>query len=110
MLFRPEEVHRASGIGTVFKPFPEGHSHIRHKTLRIGSKDLPVANLDSNREPTIKTRSVDLNCFPREEPADCQRFECSLTKPFLLPFNRDSVLSGKIVEWGKRADVIRMWK
>ena len=109
MLFRPEEVHRASGIRSIFKPLPEGHSHIRHQTFRLGSKDLPVANLHSNREPAIKTGSIDLNCFSREEPADRQRFKTSLTEPFLLSFNGDSVLSGKVVERGKRGDVIGIW-
>jgi len=108
MLFRPEEVHRASGIGGIFKPLPEGHSHIRHETFGIGSNDLPVADLHSNREPTVETGSIDLNCFSGEEPADCQRFKTSLTEPFLLSFNGNSILSGKVVERGKRDDIIGM--
>jgi hypothetical protein len=71
MLFRPEEVHRASGIGSVFKPLPKGHSHIPHQTFRLGSKDLPVADLHPNRESTIETGSIDLDCFPWKEPANC---------------------------------------
>jgi hypothetical protein len=71
MLFRPEEVHRASGIGGVFKPLPKGHSHIPHQTFRLGSKDLPIADLHLNQEPTIETGSIDLDCFPWKEPADC---------------------------------------
>jgi len=71
MLFRPEEVHSASGIGSVFKPLPKGNSHITHQTLRLGSKDLPVADLHPNQEPTIETGSIDLDCFSRKEPADC---------------------------------------
>jgi hypothetical protein len=110
MLFRPEEVHRTSGIRSVFKPLPKGHGHICHQTFRLGSKDLPVTDLHPNREPAIETRSVDLNCLPWKEPADGQRFKTSLTEPFLLSFNGDSILSGKIVEWRKRGNVIRIWK
>ena len=109
MVFRPEEVHGASGIGWVFKPFPERHRDIRHQTFRLGSKDLPVSNLHSNREPTVETGSIDLNCFPREKPADRQRFKASLTEPSLLPFNGDSILSGKVVERGKGGYVIGIW-
>jgi len=109
MLFRPEEVHRASGIGRIFKPFPERHCHVRHQTFRLGSKDLPISNLYSNREPAVETGSIDLNCFSGEEPADCQRFKTSLTEPFLLSFNGDSILSGKVVEWSERDDVIGVW-
>jgi len=71
MLFRPEEVHRASGIGSVFKPLPKGHSHISHQTFRLGSKDLTIADLHLNREATIETGSIDLDGFLRKEPADC---------------------------------------
>jgi hypothetical protein len=70
MLFRPEEVHRASGIGSIFKPLPKGNSHKRHQTFRLGSKDLPVADLHSNREPTVETGSIDLDHFTWKEPAN----------------------------------------
>jgi len=70
MLFRPEEVHRASGIRSVFKPLPKGHSHKTHQTFRLGSKDLPVADLHPNREAAIETGSIDPDRFPWIEPAD----------------------------------------
>jgi hypothetical protein len=35
VLFRPEEVHGASGIGTVLEPLPEGHSHITNHILGV---------------------------------------------------------------------------
>jgi len=108
MLFRPEEVHRASGIGGIFKPLPERHGHVGHQTFRLGSKDLPVSNLHSNRKPAIETGDIDLNRFSGEEPADRQRFKTSLAEPFLLSFNGDSILSRKVVERGKRGDVIRV--
>jgi hypothetical protein len=71
MLFRPEEVHRASGIRRVFKPLPIGHRHIGHQILRLSSENLAIADLDPDRKSTIETRSIDLNCFSWEEPADC---------------------------------------
>jgi hypothetical protein len=110
MLFRPEEVHRASGIGSVFKPFPKGHSHIAHQTFRLGSKNFSITDLHPIREPTIEAGSIDLDRFPWKEPADRQRFEPSLAKPFLLPLDGDPVLSGKIVKWGKGGDVVSIWK
>src|SRR5512143_3635161 len=108
MLFRPEDVHRASSIGGILKPFPEGHGHISHKIPGISPKNLPIANFYLNRKPAIQTRGIDPYCFPGEEPADCQRFEGSLTKPSLLSVNGDSVLSGKVVERGKRGDIGRV--
>jgi hypothetical protein len=32
---------------------------------------LPIADLDPDRKFTIETGSLDLECFPWEEPADC---------------------------------------
>jgi hypothetical protein len=71
MLFRPEEVHRASGIRSVFKPLPKGHRHISHQALGLGSENLPIADLDLDRMSTIETGSIDLDGFSWEEPADC---------------------------------------
>jgi hypothetical protein len=71
MLFRPEEVHRASGIRRVFKPLPKGHCYIGHQTLRLSSENLPIADLDTDRKSAIETGSIDLDYFPGKEPADC---------------------------------------
>jgi hypothetical protein len=70
MLFRPKEVHGTSSIGGVFKPLPEGDSHIPHQTFWIGSQDLTVPDLHPNRKPTIETGRIDLNGFAWKEPAD----------------------------------------
>ena len=35
VLFRPEEVHGASGIRTVLEPLPVGHCHITNHILRV---------------------------------------------------------------------------
>ncbi len=110
MLLRPEEVHRASGIGGVFKPLPKWHRYVRHQTLGLGSKDLPVTDLYPDRKPTIETGSIDLDRFSWKEPADCQRFEASLAKPFLLTLDGDPVLSGKIVKRGEGGDIVGIWK
>jgi len=63
MLFRPEEVHRASGIRGIFKPFPIGYCHIGHYPFWFGSEDFPVSDLHPYGKPAIKTGSIDLNCF-----------------------------------------------
>jgi len=110
MLFRPEEVHGASGIGSIFGPFPEWHSHIPHQTLRISPQDLPVADLHLDGLAAVKTGCIDLDYFAREEPADRQRFEPSLAEPFLLPFDGDAVLGGKVVKWGEGGDIVRIRK
>jgi hypothetical protein len=35
VLFRPEEVHGASGIRSVLEPLPERNCHITHHILRV---------------------------------------------------------------------------
>jgi hypothetical protein len=35
MLFRPEEIHGASGIAWIFKPSPERHGDVSHITRRF---------------------------------------------------------------------------
>jgi hypothetical protein len=92
MLFRPEEVHSASGIGNIFHPPPEGDGHISRDSFRIGAENLPVADLDLKGLSAVKTGRIDLYDLPWEKPADRQRFKPSLPKPFLLPINRDAIL------------------
>jgi hypothetical protein len=45
MLFRPEEVHGASGIRDVFEPLPERHGHISHEAFWIAFQNHPIAYL-----------------------------------------------------------------
>jgi len=66
MLFRPEEVHGASGIGNVFHPPPERYGYVSHETLRIGAEDFPVPDLYPDRKPAIQTGGIYLHRFPRK--------------------------------------------
>ena len=56
---------------------------------------------------TIKTGGVNFYLFTREKPADRQRFESSLAKPFLLAVDSDAKLGRLIVKWRERSDEIR---
>ena len=108
MLFRPEEVHSTSCIGSIFKPLPERHGHIPDQTFGFGVQDYPVADLYPNWKPTIETGCIDTNRFARKEPADRQRFEPSLAEPLLLALDGNAVLGGEVVERGERGNVVRI--
>ncbi len=107
MLFRPEEVHGASGIGYIFEPFAEGDCHISCYFFGFCSQHLAVPHLHGNGRSAVQAGGVDADLFPREEPADCQRFKASLAVPFLLAINRNTVLCRQVVEGGKGGDVVR---
>ena len=108
VFFRPEEVHGTSGIAQVFVPSPEWNSYIPHDTVRISIQNDAVFHFQSNRLPTIQTGRIDSNRLTRKEPADRQRFECSLAEPLLLAVNGDTVLSGQVIERRKGCDQIRI--
>jgi hypothetical protein len=107
MLFRPEEVHGASGIGNILRPPPIRYGHIPHEAFGFGSQDFPIADLHAYREATVKTGSIDLHCFAGKEPADRQRLEPSLAEPFLPAIDGDPVLGGEVVKGSKRGDIVR---
>jgi len=86
---------------------PHGNSHISHHPFGLNSKEDPILNIHPDRQPTIQTGCIDLNRFPGKKPADCQRLKSSLTKPLLLAFDGEPVMSREIVEWGKGDDIIR---
>jgi hypothetical protein len=110
VLFRPEEIHRASGIREVFVPFPHGNSDISHHPFGLDSEEDAILDIHPDRQPTIQTGCIDLNSFPRKKPADRQRLKGSLTKPLLLAFDREPILSRKIVKWGKGNDTVSPWE
>ena len=70
-------------------------------SFRIRVFDYAVAHFNGDRFAAIEARGVDAHLFSGEKPADRQRFECSLGKPFLIAVNRDSKLGGLIVERGE---------
>jgi hypothetical protein len=108
VLFRPEERHGASGIAHIQAPLCQGNGNISDQTLRIGLQNDSVSDFDVDRITAIQTRGVDLDHFSRKKPADRQRLEGSLRKPFLLALDRDSELRRKIVEGRKRRNEIRV--
>jgi len=110
MIFRPEEVHGTSGETYVVVPFIERNGHISYDTLRINIQYLTISHLHTNRLAAVHANRIDLNCFPRKKPANCQRLEGSLAKPLLFTFHSDGILVGQVVKGGQRNDEICFWK
>ncbi|MDQ1239130.1 MAG: hypothetical protein QG577_1315, partial [Thermodesulfobacteriota bacterium] len=102
VFFRPEEIHCASGIWDVVEPLPERDSHISSQAFRFDVKKNPIANLHTNRKPTIKTWTIYTDRFPWKEPADRQRLKSSLPEPLLLSIHANPVLGGQVVEGCER--------
>ena len=70
MFFRPEEFHEASGIGSVQIPIPKGQRAVGDDSVGVAIFDNPVLDLHLHRQTAIATRSIDLNGFAWEKPAD----------------------------------------
>jgi hypothetical protein len=108
VFFRPEEVHGASGIAYIIIPLAERNGHVSNKSFfRIDIQYFTVSHRYTDRHATVHTNGIDLDCFPWKKPANCQRLEGSLTKPFLLTVHSDGILVGQVIEWGQRNDDIR---
>jgi hypothetical protein len=101
MLFRPEEVHGASGVSWIFKPFPKRNRDIGHVSRGVFIQYFAVSEHHSEWFTAIETRKIYGYRLARKEPADRQRFKSSLAEPFLLPIYGDMVLGGKIIERGE---------
>jgi hypothetical protein len=106
MLFRPEEIHGASGIRKVFVPFPHGNSHISHHPFRLNMEENAIFYIHPHGQSAIQAGCIDPDGPPGKKPADCQRFKSSLTKPLLPAVDRQAVLGRKIVEGGKGDDIV----
>ena len=61
-------------------------------TFRVSLLNNAVTNFHTYGLFTIRAQRVNMDCFSREKPADCQRFERSLTEPFLLTVNCQAVI------------------
>jgi len=107
VLFRPEEVHGASGIGKVFNPPPERDSDITDDLIGTFAHDFPIPGFYEERLSAIQTGGVHPHRFTRKKPADRQRFKTSLAEPSLLTVKGNAVLGGKIIKRGERGDEIR---
>jgi hypothetical protein len=98
VLFRPEEIHGASGIRSVLKPLPEGNCHIPNHILRLCPQNDSIPDLHLKGLSTIQARRIDLNRLSGKKPANCQRFKCSLPEPFLLSINGNTILGGEVIK------------
>jgi hypothetical protein len=110
VLFRPEEVHCRSGIGYIFKPFAKRNRDVPRQLLRLRVEDFTIPHCYFDLSSAIQTRGIDLNDFAREQPADRQRFEPSLSEPFLLTIDRNAILGREIVKRRKGNDKVRVGK
>ena len=98
MLSRPEEVDAASGIGPVFSPFTNRDIDITMDVIRAVFLNDSVTDNNAHWFSAVQARSVDPDCFSREDPAYCQGFEASLRKPLLLTVDSNAVLRGQVVK------------
>jgi hypothetical protein len=53
MLFRPEEIHGASGVRPVFRPFSQRDCNITHYFRRFDSYEIPIAHFHRHWIATI---------------------------------------------------------
>jgi len=70
VLFRPEEVHGASGTGSVLEPLPEGYSYVPDYILGFYPQNDSIPNLHLYGFSTIEARGIDANRFAGKKPAD----------------------------------------
>jgi hypothetical protein len=110
VLFRPEEVHGASGKGQARQPLGEGHRHVSHDTCRFGFGYRAILHGHLQRFAAVQAGGVNLHGMPRKQPANCQRFEPSLGKPLRLARHSEPVLGRQITEGGEAADIIGLGK
>jgi hypothetical protein len=106
MLFRPEEIHGASGVGQIVEPLFEGNGGVSHDALWLCLLNRPVHHLHPDGSTAIQAGRIDPHAFSRKKPADRQRFEPSLGGPLLLAVDRDAVLGGDMAEGREGTDVI----
>ncbi len=98
MLFRPEDVHGASGISHILKPFPEGNRHVGHVSRGFLIQEFSILELDAKRLSAIEARKIHGYFLAGKEPADRQRFKASLTEPLLAAVDGYAILRRQVVE------------
>ena len=87
MLFRPEEVHGASGVTDVGHPLGERHRDVCVIIEGFGIELLSVFHFDDKHFTAIQAGEVHPHGLAREQPADRQRFKASLSEPFWAPIH-----------------------
>ena len=108
MLFRPEEVHARSTIGSGLKGPADLTVGITDNGLRLDGEEFLILHFHYHRLPTIQTVGLKMHFLAGEEPADRQRFETSLGEPFLFTVYGDAVLGGLVVEGRERGNPVRL--
>ena len=89
VLFRPEEVHLASGTRDILAPTPVRNVRVANRVGRVHGEQLAVSHPRPDRLTAVETRTVDTYFLLGEQPADCQRLKTSLPVPALPSTNRD---------------------
>jgi len=102
MSFRPEEMDTASCKGPILFPLTPRYISIATDADRGFILYDAISHNNLHGLTAIQTRRIDLDRLSWKYPADRQGFKTSLCKPFLLPFNSDTVLRRQIVKWRKR--------
>ncbi len=111
MFFRPEEIHTASGQTPGYFPgqtLGESDIHVSNGCFRVDFKNFFITQADLDRLTTIKATGVDLDFFPREEPAHGQRLKSSLTIPSLFALYSYQIMGGYIGKRRPGFNVIRV--
>jgi len=98
MLFRPEEVHRASGIRNAENPSPDRNGNMTDQPIGFLGQNLAILYLDLYGFAAIQANRIDPDRLSRKKPADRQRLEGSLTEPLLLAVDGQAVMGREIVE------------
>lgn len=69
-----------------------------NQSIGITVQNFPVPEIHADRFATIETGRFKMDCLAWEKPADRRRFESSLSKPFLLTIDGDSILIWQTVK------------
>ncbi len=112
MLFRPEEIHTASGLAPgyfTFQNFSKRDIHVSHGRRRIDFQDILVPHADKDGFSTIQTTGIDTNLSSREKPAHGQHLDPSLAVPLLLPLYGHQMMSRYIGKRRPGLDVISLF-
>ncbi len=111
MLFRPEEVHPASGLpprGFAGQHPGEADVYVADNSLRIDFENSIISHPQENWLPTIQATRIYAYLGAGKKPAHGQRFQASLAVPLLLPPYGDEVMGGHIRKRCPRLHVIRV--
>ena len=108
MLFRPEEVHARSAIGTGFDRTAHLTVGVTHDGFGLNGEKVFILHLNHHGLSAVQTVGVQTHLLAGKQPANRQRFEASLGEPFLLAVYGHAVLGRLVVEGWKGSDPVRL--